>query len=140
MPVGPVSRPLRWYLWFGVRGLVILVLLLGFWLVWLFHLAQIQREAVLAIKKDGGTVLYNWEWDNGSSVPAGQPRAPRWLVARIGVDFFGHVTVVKSRQPAFALVGQLPGLQILHLNSSELPVLQLPGHHHRVLTTLCWSL
>ena len=57
MPAGPVSRPWRRYVWFGVRGLIVLVLLLCFWLVWNFHLAGIQREAVLAIEKDGGTVL-----------------------------------------------------------------------------------
>jgi hypothetical protein len=56
MPVGPVSRP-RWrYLWFGLRGLIILVLVLGCWLVWIIHLAQVQREAVAEIVNDGGTV------------------------------------------------------------------------------------
>ena len=74
MPVGSVSRPSWRYMWFCVRVLIILVLVLGFWLVWIMHLAQIQREAVAAIAKDGGTVLYDWEWDNGHSVPAGQPR------------------------------------------------------------------
>ena len=102
MPVVFVSRPSWRYMWFCVRVLIILVLVLGFWLVWIVHLAQIQREAVAAIAKDGGTVLYDWEWDNGHSVPAGQPRAPRWLVAQIGFDFFGHATVVKSRSPSLA--------------------------------------
>ena len=86
------------------------------------HLAQIQREAVAAIAKDGGTVLYDWEWDNGHSVPAGQPRAPRWLVAQIGFDFFGHATVVKSRSPSLAQVGRLTGLQTLHVISLPVPV------------------
>jgi hypothetical protein len=129
MPVGSVSRPSWRYLWFGVRVLIILVLVLGFWLVWIVHLARIQREAVAAIAKDGGTVLYDWEWDNGHSVPAGQPRAPRWLVARIGVDFFGHVTVVKSR--SLAQVGRLTRLQRLHvhlLDDNTLSVFRLnPG-------------
>ena len=116
MPVRSISRPSWRYLWFGVRVLSILVLVLGFWLVWIMHLAKIQREAVAAIENDGGTVLYDWEWDNGHSVPAGQPRAPRWLVARIGVDFFGHVTVVKSRSPSLAQVGRLNRLQVLHVN------------------------
>ncbi len=121
MPVGSVSRPSWRYMWFCVRVLIILVLVLGFWLVWIVHLAQIQREAVAAIAKDGGTVLYDWEWDNGHSVPAGQPRAPRWLVAQIGFDFFGHATVVKSRSPSLAQVGRLTGLQSLH-------VISLPVH------------
>ncbi len=74
-------------------------------------------DAVAAIENDGGTILYDWEWDNGHSVPAGRPRAPRWLVTRIGVDFFGHVTVAKSRSPSLAQVGRLTGLQTLHVNS-----------------------
>jgi hypothetical protein len=119
MSVGHVSRLSRRYLWFGVRGLSILVLVLGFLLAWIFHLAQIQREAVAAIENDRGTVLYDWEWDNGRSVPGGQLRAPRWLVARIGVDFFGDVTVVKSRSPRLALFGRLTGLQALHVNSGR---------------------
>ena len=46
-----VSRPSWRYMWFCVRVLIILVLVLGFWLVWIVHLAQIQREAVAAIRR-----------------------------------------------------------------------------------------
>jgi internalin A len=113
MPVRPVSRPSRRYLWFGLRVLIILVLVLGYWLVRIFHLTQIQREAVAAIENGGGTVLYDWEWDNGHFVPAGQPRAPRWLVAQFGVDLFGHVTVAKAC--SLAQAGRLTGLQVLHV-------------------------
>jgi hypothetical protein len=134
MPVGSVSRRSWRYLWFVVRVLIILVLVLGIWLVWIVHLAQVQHEAVAAIEKDGGTVLYDWEWNNGHSVPGGQPRAPRWLVAQIGVDFFGHVTAVKSRSPSLAQVRRLTGLQTLHVIS--LPVSDDELEHLKGLTNL----
>jgi hypothetical protein len=62
--------------------------------------ARIQREAVTAIQDAGGSVSYDWQWipgDHwGSSVspPGGKPWAPQWLVNLIGVDYFGHVTLV----------------------------------------------
>ena len=99
----PVSRPWRRFLRFSVRGLIVLVLVIGGWLGWLVRSARIQREAVAAIKNAGGTVKYDWEWSNGSMIPAGKPWAPRWLVDLIGVDYFGHVTAVwltqTRRQP-----------------------------------------
>ena len=94
MPAGPVSRPWRRFLRFSVRGLIVLVLVIGAGLGWLVRSARIQREAVAAIKKAGGSVNYDWEWSNGKTIPEGKPWAPRgsWIV--IGVDYFGHVTAV----------------------------------------------
>ena len=92
--VKPASRPLRRCLRFSVRGLIVAVLVIGAWLGWIVRSARIQREAVAAITKAGGTVTYDWEWKNGKSTPGGKPWAPKRLVDLLGVDYFGHVTQV----------------------------------------------
>jgi hypothetical protein len=99
MPAGPVSRPWRRFLRFSVRGMIVLVLVVGGGLGWLVRSARIQRDAVAAIEKVGGSVSYNWEWSNGKSIPGGKPWAPRWLVDLIGVDYFGHVTIAWLSPP-----------------------------------------
>jgi internalin A len=117
----PVPHPWRRFLRFSVRGLIVVVLVIGAGLGWIVHVAHVQRDAVAAIKKAGGTVQYDWESSNGKPVPGGKPWAPRWLVDLIGVDFFGHVTVVSlnfwSNAPDTALVEvrRLNHLQILWL-------------------------
>ena len=91
----PASRPWRRYLRFSVRGLIVLVLVIGVWLGWIVRSARIQREAVAAIEKAGGIAsYYDWEWTTGGIIPGRKPWAPRWLVDLIGVDYFGHVTTV----------------------------------------------
>ena len=69
MPAEPVSRPWRRFLRFSVRGLVVVVLLIGVGLGWLVLGARIQRDAVAAIKSGGGGVNYDWEWSNGKIIP-----------------------------------------------------------------------
>ena len=46
------------------------------------------------IRNAGGTVTYNWEWENGKSTTGGKPWAPMRPVNLLGVDYFGHVTQV----------------------------------------------
>jgi hypothetical protein len=67
MLAGPVSRPWRRYLRFSVRGLIVLVLVIGAGLGWIVRSARMQREAVAAIKNAGGSVSYDWRWSNGNS-------------------------------------------------------------------------
>ena len=40
--------------------------------------------------------MYDWQWKNGDFDPLGEPWAPKWLVDRIGVDYFGHVVRVST--------------------------------------------
>ncbi len=49
---------------FSVRGLIVVVLVIGGWMGWMVRCARIQREAVAAIKKAGGGVCYDWESRN----------------------------------------------------------------------------
>jgi internalin A len=81
----PKSR--RRWLRLSVRGLVILVLLSGCWLGWEVQQAQVQREAVAAIRRANGNVEYNL-------VPSRSPWWLRWLADRIGLDYVSHVVRV----------------------------------------------
>ncbi len=79
---------------FHVRGLIVLVLLIGGGLGWVVRSAHVQRGAVAAIQRSGGSVLYNWEIEDGEEIANGKPWAPKWLVDLIGIDHFGHVADV----------------------------------------------
>jgi hypothetical protein len=120
-----VARPWRRFIRFSVRGLTVLVLVIGAGLGWLVRGARIQREAVAAITSAGGTVYYDWERSNQKPIPGARPWAPRWLVDRIGVDYFGHVTTVwfigssTAADTTFAQVGHLTRLEELVLIESS---------------------
>ncbi len=94
MSAVPVERFPRRFLRFHLRGLIVVVLVMGIWLGWLVRSARIQREAVAEIEGVAGGVTYDWKWNKGKSLPEGDPPAPQWLVDLIGVDYFGHVTIV----------------------------------------------
>jgi internalin A len=93
VPAETVSRPWRRFLRFSVRGMIVAVLLIGGWLGWIVRSARIQRDAVAAIRRADGFVLYDWEWCNGRKFP-GKPWAPDWLIRAIGVDYFGRAACV----------------------------------------------
>jgi Leucine Rich repeat len=112
------SRPRPWFhrLRISVRALMIIVLVLGAGLGWLAHLArqaEIQRNAVAAVRKLGGSVIYDWQFENGrvrvkpgSNIVSDEvPGWPKWLVDRLGVDAFGSVTDVSIRRVAVRLGG-----------------------------------
>ena len=83
----------------SLRVFMALVVLLGVVLGWVVHRAQLQREAVVAIERAGGLVCYDWQWKDGRDIPGGKPWVPRWLVDRIGVDYFGSITLVQLTVP-----------------------------------------
>ncbi len=118
-PPNHVPRPRRRFLSFSVRGLIVLVILCAIGLGWLVLSARIQRDAVLAIKAAGGRVSYDWEWRDGKPIVGGKPRAPKWLVDLIGLDFVGHVTSVELfsssnvNDATFAHVARLTQLETL---------------------------
>jgi hypothetical protein len=82
MSAVPISRPWRRFVRFSVRGMIVVVLLVGGWLGWIVRCARIQREAVAAITKSGGLVDYNWEWENQVPVPGdGLGRPGGWWIS-----------------------------------------------------------
>ena len=89
-------RP-RWYhrLRVSTRSLIILVLLIGGSIGWLTRSARMQRQAVIAIQRAGGFVVYDSGLtENRSSIARG-PWAPYWLVDHLGIDYFAHVSRVR---------------------------------------------
>jgi hypothetical protein len=108
MPAGPVLRPWRKFLRFSVRGMIVLVLVVGVWLGWMVRGARIQREVVAAIQNAGGTVHYNGEkrapWDGPDefTIYGARPIAPPWLIDLVGIDYFCHVSAVKLYRPRMA--------------------------------------
>jgi len=98
-----------------------LVLVLGGGYGWVVHQAQEQRDAVAAIKKAGGDVVYDWQTRLFGLREPG-PWAPKWLVDRIGVDYFGNVVEVwlagpriQGAEEALAYIGHFRRLEALWL-------------------------
>jgi hypothetical protein len=77
-----------------MRGLIVLVLLIGAGLGWIVRPAHIQREAVAAIRGAGGSVFYDREADLLSK-PSSRRAWLEWRVDRAGVDYFGNVDGVR---------------------------------------------
>ncbi len=94
----------------SIASLITLVLVLGLWLGWFVRSARFQRDAVAAITKAKGEVLYDWECRNGHWIPHGTPWAPRWLVDAIGVDHFGNVVYVRIPGPSEAELSHIGNL------------------------------
>lgn len=122
MPGQPTGHPWRRRLRISLRGLMILVLIVGGVLGWIIHRARVRREAVAAIRQAGGTVYYQWQWRDGSYDQAAQPAVPGWLLDRLGPDLFYGVKRVDliGRRGAddvlMTRVGQLRDLEALSLN------------------------
>jgi Leucine-rich repeat (LRR) protein len=119
-----VSSSLVWWqklpLRISVRALMIFVLCLGGLLGWVVHSAQVQREAVAAIRAGGGQVTYDWQLTrlpggNEQFDPTARPKAPKWLLDCLGPDYFGHVDRVQlgPRDPEGVMkhLGQLDRLR-----------------------------
>jgi len=129
MPAGPVLRPWRRYLRFSVRGLIVLVLVIGVglgWMVRVVRTAQIQRDAVAAIKNAGGMVAYDGKTWRGPERKDWEPWSRQWLTDHIGVDYFAHFTDVylsfSSSTATDAAVGQarhLTRVKLLDLDQSS---------------------
>jgi hypothetical protein len=134
-----LTRPKRRFN-LSLRALLIIVLVLGAWLGWFVRMARVQREAVAAIEKAGGSVAYDIDWRNEGFNPYARPWTPmrlldgklwgtKWLIHHLGIDYFGSVVtadLIPSRannptradDATLALVGQLARLQSLRLTGT----------------------
>jgi hypothetical protein len=115
------TRRRRTFFAVSVRGLLLLILVIGCGLGWIarvIRLGQDQRSAVAAIYQAGGWVVYDTEWDDHSKQWIGKPRWPRWIVDQIGVDYFGNVVFAnlhdRGTDNLLAHVGRLKHLKQLH--------------------------
>src|SRR5918995_459803 len=92
----------------SVRAMMALILILGAGLGWVVHRANVQRDAVAAIKtprrNTRGSVYYDWQYVAGQGAkPPGpkwmsealgkfdgnaKPRGPKWMRDAFGPDLF----------------------------------------------------
>jgi Leucine-rich repeat (LRR) protein len=121
----------------SVRVLMALVLAIGGGLGILLHQARVQREAVAAIVRAGGTVGYDWQWSNGEYFTE-TPPWPKWLVGVVGVDLLSNVVVVNGfngegrlTDVEMASVGRLPHLEevvLVDCRVTDAGLTHLTGH------------
>jgi Leucine Rich repeat len=119
----PSPKTWRHLLRFSLRGLMIVVLVVGGGLGWIVHRAQVQHDSVAEIRGAGGIVLYEWQFKNGQPAGNGTPRASSWLEKRIGVDYFQNVTYVSlpssGADRELVAIGHLGRLETLMLGGAS---------------------
>ena len=71
-----------------VRVMMALVLILGCGLGMIVHRARVQREAVAAIRRAGGSVMYEHELRPRIR---GTPWWPKWVAEFLGTDYLDDV-------------------------------------------------
>ncbi len=84
----------RWRFQFSLRSLLVLTVVVAVPFSWLaveMKGARKQREAVGAIRKLGGWIVYDYEQP---TIPNPQPPGPEWLRKLLGNDFFANVVLV----------------------------------------------
>jgi hypothetical protein len=115
----------RQWLRISVRGMIVLVLLIGVGLGWFIHSARTQRDAVAAIEDTGRQFgyAYDWELRDGDIIPNGKPWAPKWIVDHLGADFFGSVVRVdlglEATNNVMGHIGRLNRLEELYLGGNQ---------------------
>jgi internalin A len=144
----------RWWrisrLRLSLRALMIIVLALGCGLGWVVRRAHVQRDAVAAIERCGGRVWYDWEvrrsrvqadgeYIGGISRKKSVSRWPKWLVDRLGPDYFGDVVQVqvggKDPDAVMTRVAKLSRLEQLNF-TLDVPVSDAGIKSVRELTAL----
>ena len=107
------------------------------------HQVRTQQEAVAAIKRANGGVLYRWQWRNGRFDRLGRRRAPGWLLQWLGPDVFYSVKFVdvdadlgsRADDNLMSWVGQLRDLEVLNVHGNR-DVTDLGLAHLECLTSL----
>jgi hypothetical protein len=114
-------KPWRHRLRVSVRGLAVLVLVIGGLLGWAVRSARIQRDAVAAILDAGGIVQSRAQL-HGHWINYGKFWMLGWVVDRIGIDYFVRIKVISLHYATDATLlhtGQLTGLRKLKLPGSS---------------------
>jgi len=119
--------PKRRWCRFSLRTLLIVVVLLSVGLAWSalkMREAERQRKAVEAIRRTGGLVVYDYQWDTfGGPLAVEEPPAPVWLTRLLGEDLFANVVFVELYDCEFGNAGlqHLTGLTKLNRLEVDAP-------------------
>jgi len=123
---GPKVPRRRRFLQFSLGTLLLAITVFGVWLGVQVNRMRRQREAVAAIVRLGGAVMYDYDFDaKHQQIRNGQPAAPVWLRKALGDDFFRrpvwiYLAGVKLKNGDLAPLENLPQLDWLYLGSCEL--------------------
>ena len=127
-------RPLQ----LSVRAMMILVMALGVWLGWKTYWARVQRDAVEAITRAGGYVVYERDLRDPFRRQRAGSSGWNWLEDVIGIDFLSHVSDIafdgSATDADLIQVGRLSRLERLSISSSRISDAGL--RHLRGLTSL----
>ena len=103
--------------------LMVAIGLLAIWMGSFIQKVKLQREAVAAIYRAGGSVRYDAVYDIGNG-PQRRVLAPRWLTDSLGIDFFSTVDMVsyhKTGADELAVyLTNLPKLKTIDFSKSDL--------------------
>jgi hypothetical protein len=106
----------------SVRAMMLLVLALGLWLGWMTYCARDQRDAVEAITRSGGYVVY--DRDLQDPFRRQHARFFEWLEDLIGIDYLSHVSEIafdgRATDADLMEIGRLSRLQRLSISSSPI--------------------
>jgi hypothetical protein len=95
----PPRHRRRWFS-LSLRGLMLLVLVVGGVMGWKARRARLQQRAVATIQGLHGSVIYDWEYDweyagnHFMKKPASVPPGPSWLRRALGDEYFQDVAAV----------------------------------------------
>ncbi|HEV2969088.1 MAG TPA: hypothetical protein VGY55_03800 [Pirellulales bacterium] len=123
----PPKRKRHWFQ-FSLRSLLIFTLICAIPCAWLGRNVERKRrdrEAVDAIVKLGGSVVYDYQIDrSGKPIPGAEPPGPDWLRKLLGENLFSEVALVsldgtKVTDAGLVYLRDLTQLETLYLISNN---------------------
>jgi Leucine rich repeat/Leucine Rich repeat len=102
------------------------ILLALSWIVWVTRLAMVQHDAVVAIRRSGGNLYYEWEWSGGRPLPGAQAPWLNGLMNRLpcGPDYSANIVCVSfagthGADVEMTTLAQLASLTELNLSGTN---------------------
>jgi hypothetical protein len=91
----PTKRRRRWFS-LSLRGMMVLILVVGGLMGWKARRASLQRRAVARIERLQGNLVYDWQPQGVFPTPAAtaEPPGPKWLRKMLGDEYFQEVVGV----------------------------------------------
>lgn len=84
-----VPPRLRRFLQFNLAAMLLATTVFGVWLGIAVNRARRQREAIAAIERLGGAVLYDYQFDaSHTQIPSARLNVPTWFRGNLGEEFY----------------------------------------------------